>query len=142
MRFWDTSALVPVVVDVRESVAFRRAWNEDPVAVVWALTETELLSALCRRHREGLLDADDLERAEARLHKLSDRWDEVDGLPAVREEAARILRVHPLRAADALQLAAAVVAFDYRPRRRAFLSLDEPLLAAARREGFAAARPA
>jgi len=70
------------------------------------------------------------------------RWDEVDGLPAVREEAARVLRVHPLRAADALQLAAAVVAFEYRPRRRAFLSFDEQILAAARREGFHAARPA
>ncbi len=142
MRFWDTSALVPVVVNVRESAAFRRTWNEDPVAIVWALTETELLSALCRRRREGLLDADDVERAETRLQRLSDRWDEVDSLPLVREEAARILRVHPLRAADALQLAAAVVAFDYRPRRRAFLSLDERLLAAARLEGFAAIRPA
>lgn len=142
MRFWDTSALVPVVVDVRESAAFRRVWNQDPVVLVWALTETELLSALCRRHREGLLDADDLERAERRLQRLGNRWDEVDNLLAVREEAARILRVHPLRAGDALQLAAAVVAFDYRPRGRGFLSLDEALLAAARREGFAAARPA
>jgi hypothetical protein len=112
------------------------------VAVVWALTETELLSALYRRHREGLLDPDDLARAEARLERLSDRWDEVDNLLVVREEAARILRVHPLKAGDALQLAAAVVAFDYRPRRRALLSFDETLLAAGRREGFAAVRPA
>jgi prevent-host-death family protein len=79
------------------------------------------------------------EREDAILQKLSDRRDEVDDLPLVRDEAARILRVHPLKAGDALQLAAAVVAFDYRPRRRAFL--DEPLLAAARREGFSAVRP-
>jgi hypothetical protein len=142
MRFWDSSALVPVVADVRESATFRRVWNEDPVAIVWALTETEVLSALSRRRRAGQLGEGGFERAEGRLLHVADRWDAVEDLLVVREEAARLLRVHPLTAGDALQLAAAVVAFDHRPRRRVFLSLDEALLAAARREGFAAIRPA
>jgi predicted nucleic acid-binding protein len=48
----------------------------------------------------------------------------------------RFLRVHPLRAADALQLAAAFTAAERRPSSLAFVCMDEKLLAAAKREGF------
>jgi predicted nucleic acid-binding protein len=44
--------------------------------------------------------------------------------------------VHPLRAADALQLAAAVVAAEGIPASLSIVTLDERLAAAARREGF------
>jgi hypothetical protein len=59
----------------------------------------------------------------------------------VRERAERLLRVHPLRAADALQLAAALLVFGDKPRGRSFVTLDDALLQAARREGFDAIRP-
>jgi predicted nucleic acid-binding protein len=60
----------------------------------------------------------------------------------VREEAARLLNRHPLRAADALQLAAAEVAFDKMSVRRGFVTLDDDLFTAADAEGFEAIRPA
>jgi uncharacterized protein len=47
------------------------------------------------------------------------------------------LRVHPLRAADALQLAAAFVAAERRPSSLEVITLDEWLANAARKEGFA-----
>jgi hypothetical protein len=49
----------------------------------------------------------------------------------------RFLRVHPLRVADALQLAAAFVAAERRPPSLQIVTLDERLADAARKEGFA-----
>ncbi len=48
----------------------------------------------------------------------------------------RFLRVHPLRAADALQLAAAFIAAERRPSSLELITLDDRLAAAARKEGF------
>ena len=60
----------------------------------------------------------------------------------VRRAAARLLRVHPLRAADALQLAAAIVGSEDRPETLPFVTLDDRLADAATREGFRVIRPA
>ena len=82
------------------------------------------------------MDASDLDHARRRLDAFAERWVEIDAIDAVRTEADRLLGVHPLRGADALQLAAARVWVDGRPRGRGFVGLDEVLLDAARREGF------
>jgi hypothetical protein len=54
----------------------------------------------------------------------------------LRSTADRLLRVHPLRAADALQLAAALAWADNAPSGLAFVCLDRPLREAAQKEGF------
>jgi predicted nucleic acid-binding protein len=59
----------------------------------------------------------------------------------VRQTAIRLLRVHPLRTADALQLAAAIAAAEDHPATLPFVTLDERLAQAAEREGFPVARP-
>lgn len=141
MRFWDSSALVPLLIEERRSRACRDLLRSDPRQVVWCLSETEVASALCRRQREGTFDAASVRLAQARFDKLAARWAEVDALAAVRRLASRLLRVHAMRAADALQLAAALVAFDGRPRGRVLVTLDDVLLAAAEREGFDAVQP-
>ncbi|HSJ25022.1 MAG TPA: hypothetical protein VK929_10160 [Longimicrobiales bacterium] len=53
----------------------------------------------------------------------------------VRTTAMRLLRTHPLRAADALQLAAAL-AWAPAPAGDVFVTLDERLATAATLEGF------
>jgi hypothetical protein len=73
------------------------------------------------------------------LHYLRDSWQEIAPTPQVREQAERLVRVHPLRAADALQLAAGLVAADFRPGSLTFVTLDERLARTAQREGFAVA---
>lgn len=55
----------------------------------------------------------------------------------LRDRAGRLLAAHPLRTADALQLAAALAWCDDVPRGESFVCLDERLREAARREGFA-----
>ena len=137
MRFWDASAIVPLLIEERSSQVLRALLRDDPLMVVWWATHTECASALARLDREGLLDPQSLRAAHKHLGQLVANWEEVDPHDEVRETAARFLRVHPLRAADALQLAAAFVAAERRPTSLEFVVLDERLAAAAQKEGFA-----
>ena len=136
MRFWDASAIVPLLIEERSSQALRALLTDDPLMVVWWATPTECASALARLDREGLLDAQSVRSAHKRLSQLVANWQEVDPHDEVRETAARFVRVHPLRAADALQLAAAFVAAGRRPSSLEMVLLDERLAAAAQKEGF------
>lgn len=136
MRFWDSSAVVPLLVAEAESTAMLRLHDSDPVMVAWWATEIECVSAIARRHRIGQLPDEVLADAMGRLASLSAAWHEVEPGEEVRESAKRFLRVHDLRAADALQLAAAFFLSEARPSTVEFVSLDDRLVAAARREGF------
>ncbi len=104
---------------------------------VWWATETECVSALARLEREGALTDTAIGDALERLDNLAQAWNEVQPVMAVRGIARRLLRVHALRAADALQLAAAVILAEGVPASLDIVTLDERLAAAARREGFA-----
>jgi uncharacterized protein len=142
VRFWDTSAVVPLVLEEPSSAASRRALRADNVMAVWALTRTELVSAVRRRERAGDLDAAGVATALRRVEARAARWTEVDALEHVRQRAERLLGVHALRAADALQLGAALALFDDRPRNRFFVTRDAGLAGAAGREGFTVVVPA
>jgi predicted nucleic acid-binding protein len=109
---------------------------KDPAMLVWWATEVECASAIARLERDGALNERTATQAFARLRQLAGAWHEVDPSDAVREAAIRFLRVHPLRAADALQLAAAFVAAERRPASLEVITLDDRLATAARKEGF------
>jgi hypothetical protein len=104
--------------------------------LVWWASAVECVSALARLERDGALDPAAMTLALQRLHKLSAGWHEIDPSDEIRETAARFLRVHPLRAADALQLAAAFAAAERRPASLEIVTLDERLANAASKEGF------
>lgn len=136
MKFWDASAVVPLVLAESSSLRLRRLARTDPEVVVWWGTEIECASALARRQRDGSVGEAGVRAAFDRLARLARMWQETEPGAAVREIARRLLRVHPLRAADALQLAAAVLASGSRPPTLEFVTLDERLATAARVEGF------
>jgi predicted nucleic acid-binding protein len=136
MRFWDGSALVPLLVHERTSAALLRLARKDPQIVVWRLAATEIVSALWRRRRAGELDPSGTDTAEERLAILEQSWTCVDDLAHVDTRARRLLALHKLRAADALQLAAALVACDEQPSLLPFVTLAHRLGEAARRERF------
>ena len=136
MRFWDTSAIIALLADEPGREGMLARVEEDPQILAWWGTPVEVASALARREREGKLSADDVTGALAALRQLADAWHEIVPTDSVRRTAERLLRVHPLRAADSLQLAAAVTAADHDPTTLEFVCLDERLIAAARREGF------
>jgi predicted nucleic acid-binding protein len=141
VKFWDSSAIVPLVVEEPSSRYCRQLLRSDQTLVVWCLTRTEVLSALWRQHRGGLLTGDEVAHADARLTRMAERWVELVAIDVVRDEAERLLRRHRLRAADALQLAAARVWAQGSPRGRMFVGLDDALLAAAGKEGFTVRHP-
>jgi predicted nucleic acid-binding protein len=106
------------------------------VVVVWTLTRVELLSALARRERKEPAAARALASARARVLAAWEEWSEVVALEPVRRQAERLVSVHPLRAADALQLGAALIATDLDPARLELVTFDERLATAALKEGF------
>jgi len=127
---------VPLLVAEDTSRAIGALRRQDPDMLVWWATEVECVSALSRLERRGDLTGRSILIALERLEALADHWHEVQPLESIRRAAARVLRVHPLRAADALQLAAAVIACEGDPSTLELVSLDERLIEAARREGF------
>jgi len=137
MRFWDASAIVPLLMTETSTKTLQGLAAADPAILVWWATEVECASAIARLERDGALETPAVIEAFDRLKRLAGGWHEVDATDAVREAAVRFLRVHPLRAAGALQLAAAFVAAERRPSSLEVITLDERVAAAARREGFA-----
>lgn len=136
MRFWDASAIVPLLLSETAAGRMLEHLETDPEMLVWWGTPVECTSALARREREGALAPAGVTEAAERLRRLAVAWQEVLPVDPVRTTAQRLLRVHPLRAADALQLAAAVVASEHDAASLPFVCLDDRLAEAAAREGF------
>jgi hypothetical protein len=138
VRFWDTSALLPLFVAEKESARARSWLRRDPVVLAWTLSRVELLSALARRERKEPAAARALARARADVLRAWEEWSEIVAIEPVRSQAERLVFVHALRAAEALQLAAALVATDSHPDGLELVTFDERLATAAEKEGFAA----
>ncbi len=138
MRFWDSSALVPLCVVQPASVRADALFEEDPDLIVWWGSAVEFASAVARLRREGGLATEGEERAFRALRALEGSWHEVQPTDVLRRRAERLLRVHPLRAGDALQLAAAL-AWAGDPPDGEIATFDERLAEAARLEGLAVA---
>lgn len=136
MRFWESSAIIPLLVHEATSRQMQRLADEDSRMVVWWGSEVECASALSRRQRSGVLDHQQITSAQSRLKKFATIWLEIEPEELVRSTAIRFLRVHALRAGEALQLAAAFVGADGRPDSLPFVTLDARLAEAAASEGF------
>ena len=136
MRFWDSSAIVPLCVDVPQAQATRGLLRVDREMAVWWATRTECISALARQVREGSIDRAGQGQARTVLAELGRVWAEVQPSEAVRSLAERLLVTHALRAADAFQLAAAIQWRGAPPNDAELVSYDGRLRAAAHAEGF------
>ena len=135
MRFWDSSALVPLCLEEPATVTARRLYDGDPGMAVWWASPVECGSAFARLLREGVLQEEEESAARSALDALSGFWHEVQPTLELRAQALRLLRVHALRAADALQLAAGL-AWAGTPPEGELVTLDDRLASAARREGL------
>jgi len=136
VRFWDSSAVVHLLVDQPRTSAVVAILREDQEAVVWWGTDTECASAIARLERQGDLRPEAADEAYRRLAQLRGAWGEIHPVEELRETARRLLRVHDLRAGDALQLAAAWLAAERHPSTLEFVCLDQRLARAATLEGF------
>ena len=96
----------------------------------------ECRSAFARLRREGVFTAAAERKVVSLLDRLAAEWTEVLPGNRVRDHAGRLLLRYPLRAADSLQLAAAMVWADGNPGECEFVCLDRRLRKAASQEGF------
>lgn len=136
MKFWDSSALVPLVLREDATEAALASRHADSTLVVAWTTLVECGSAIARAEHDRLLTQEEATGAFARLDDLARTWRAVEPSDELREMARRLLRVHRLRAADALQLAAATLAAERRPATLTVVTLDDRVETAALREGF------
>lgn len=136
MMFWDSSAVVVVLVEQKKTEVMLELYRRDPHLIAWWGTRVECASAVARLEREGSLSAKGTARALGRLDRLAQSWQEVQPRDPLREVARRLLRSHSLAAADAFQLAAAIAGAESRPATLPLVCLDGRLALAAQREGF------
>jgi uncharacterized protein len=136
VRFWESSALIPLLLQEPTSARLQDLLRRDPAVAVWWGTPVECASALARRQRDGALARSEVRQAQGALDDLRAGALEIEPTEEVRSRAMRLLAVHRLRAGDALQLAAALIWSQERVRGVGFVCLDDRLRGAAAREGF------
>jgi predicted nucleic acid-binding protein len=136
MKFWESSAIVPLFVDQAGSAPVRKVLEGDEELTVWWGTWVECQGAWVRLRREGAIAPEVAADLRERFDELRSRWGEIQASADVRDAAVLLLHRYPLRAADALQLGAALTWASGATSRRDFVSLDDRLRAAAEREGF------
>ncbi len=136
MKFWDSSAIVPLVVNEKETDYCLKTLSHDQEMLIWCLSRLEVMSALCRQVRDKTISDTEFQKAKTRMNDLIERAYEVKAIEKVKQRALRLLEVHPLRAADACQLASALVASQEDPGRLTIVCFDQRLMKAAIKEGF------
>ena len=136
MKFWDSSAIVPLLVVQERSKDVQQLLKEDRLMVVCAIAVFECYGALTRLLREGFLVRDSFSMAVLKLDKLIAAWKTVELGGALTEEVKRVLRVYPLRTADSIQLASAIISCEKQPSTGEFVCLDDKLAGCAEKEGF------
>ncbi|HSL81414.1 MAG TPA: type II toxin-antitoxin system VapC family toxin [Thermoanaerobaculia bacterium] len=141
MRFWDTSALVPLFIQQPQTSLATEALADDHETVLWWATAVEYESALQRLLRQAVLDAEGVAVARESFSLLRDGAVEVEPSEELRSRAIRLLGKHPLRGADALQLASALTWVGDGDSSVGFVSFDDRLRAAAEREGLTVLPP-
>jgi len=134
--FWDSSALVPTFFNESRTDELIDVFDRDPVPAIWWTTPVECRSAIVRALREKRVGREAAAEAVESLREARSQAREIAPAEAVRTRAVRLLTAHRLRAADALQLGAALIWSEEQPANETFVCLDQRLRDAARREGF------
>ena len=138
MRYWDASALAPLLVAERDTELVRSWLSDDDRIVTWVWTRTQIVGAVERRTRDGSLSRSQRREVLRRLDAFARSWDEVTDVLAVRSRANALLARHPLRAADAGQLGAALLVQEQLAGVLDFVCLDRRLSSAAELESLMA----
>jgi uncharacterized protein len=134
--FWDTSALALLCAHQPATGQARRLAQRCRMLTVWWATPVEARNVFLRLHREGALELGELAEALKRLATLRSSIAEILPTEEVRQTAESMLDKYALRAADAFQLAAAIVDSRGQPRDRWFVCYDRKLRTAADVAGF------
>lgn len=135
LAFWDTSALVPLCAHqgiTPRVVALYRSYG----VVVWWTTPVEIASALRRLVRLKQLTPDEWTVSRRLALELAESWGVIHPSNSLRAGAVQLVDRYDLKAADALQLAAALEWCEKIPQGKVFLAADQKLREAAVLSGF------
>jgi uncharacterized protein len=136
MKFWDASAIIPLCIDEARTEIVQNIARKDEAIIVWWGTLVEGYSAFSRLRRNGILTTKQEAQVRTLLTSLADAWTEIEPSDDIRSITSRLLQNYPLRAADALQLAAAVIWAEKLPKGHPAVCLDARLRDAMSKEGF------
>lgn len=137
MRYFDTSALVKQYVEEAGSKAVLELLKTGEKVYTASLTYAETHAAFSRRTREGRLTRDTTRRLALRFDRDWDSYDIVMLSDNVLGLARQVLYRHPLRSADAIHLASALLlARTSSTTSWEFVCADGRLCDAAKAEGF------
>lgn len=136
MMFWDSSAIIPLYIEEPQTRVVRDLLKKDVAIAVWWGSLIECYSTFARLRRGRLLKPAEEDQLRGQITILSATWTEIEPSEDIRNNAGRLLLLHPLHAADSLQLAAALVWAGKTASSHNFVCLDHVLREAARREGF------
>ena len=133
--FWDASALIPLCVFQIQTPQARVLYLNHAV-VVWWTTPVEIVSGLTRLKRMSEIDQDEFLIGKQRALDLARIWVPIEPASSIATRACSLLELYPLRAAEALQLSAALDACEDKPQSNVFITADQRLADAARQSGF------
>ena len=133
--FWDSSALVPLCAR-QSGTPQSKLWLRHYEVVVWWATPVEIASALARLLRVRQLDSQQWSLSVKFAGKLAEAWSVIGPSDRIRADAIELVQRYDLRAADAMQMAAALQWCEGSPQSRMFLTTDKRLRDVARLIGF------
>jgi predicted nucleic acid-binding protein len=138
--FIDTSALVKLYIAEPGSERMREAASRGEPVAASVLAFAEIHATFARRRREGFLLSTELEQIR---RGFADDWGKLTQIPlgaAVLELVPGLFERHPLRGADAVHLASALL-LQEEGLEVTFACSDHQLLEAAAAEGLATLDP-
>jgi predicted nucleic acid-binding protein len=133
--FWDSSALIPLCVQQLQTMKTEALFANYGVTVWWS-TQVEIVSGLTRLLRMREIDGTEFADGKQVAQAMAMTWIAIKPSANIEREARALLEQYPLRAADALQLAAALEWCEGKPKGEIFLSFDKRLSEAAGLAGF------
>lgn len=137
MRYYDTSALVKQYLQEAGSKLVLELLKSGEKVYTASLTYAETHAAFSRRTREGRLTRETTKRLALRFDKDWESYDIVVLSENVFRLARQMLYRHPLRSADAIHLASALLLARTSTRSSwSFVCADGRLCDAAKSEGF------
>jgi predicted nucleic acid-binding protein len=135
IAFWDSSALLPLCVEQKQTGKSTALFAIYGIAVWWS-TPVEIFSGLTRLMRMGQIGPHELRSGKRVALTIAATWVATQPSARIAADACSLLEVHPLSAADALQLAAALEWCEGKPNGNVFLTFDRRLAAVAASAGF------
>lgn len=136
LKFWDSSALLALAARERSSERVGALLRRDPEVAFWWGAPLTCLSLLAEARRRKRLTDLGFDHGRAVLDHLRARSFEIQPIPEVRTQAARLVSIYPLGSDQSLELAAALAWSQERASGAGFVSLDSSLRLAAALEGF------